>query len=339
MAKKAVLLLNLGSPASTSIPDVKAYLREFLMDERVIDKGPLTRWFIVNCLILPTRPKNTAAAYKKIWTKEGSPLVTMSEKVRGLVEDQLDLPVYLAMRYGEPSIPAVVDQMLKDGVEEVFSIPLYPHYAASSFETAIVRLQEVIQEKGSKLKTTLMQPFYGDDDYIDALVETAKDDLVRDYDHLLISFHGIPIRHLQRGDPSGTHCQVAGNCCETPHPCHATCYRHQSLVTAWQFVKKAGIPDDKWSFSFQSRIGRDPWMEPYTAEEIPRLAKEGKKNLLVICPAFVADCLETLEEISMEGKELFLENGGEEFNQIPCLNDHPKWVDLLAARSRQWASD
>jgi len=337
MAKKAVLLLNLGSPASTSIPDVRAYLREFLMDERVIDKGFIARWIIVNCLILPTRPKNTAAAYQRIWTEEGSPLITMSERVRGLVDDQLDFPVYLGMRYGEPSIPAVVDQMLADGVEELFSIPLYPHYAASSYETAVVRLDEVIQEKGSKLRITHMQPFYGDLDYIAALVETAKDDLARDYDHLLISFHGIPIRHLRKADPSGSHCQVVENCCETPHPCQKTCYRYHSMKTAWRFVKSAGIPDDKWSVSFQSRLGREPWMEPYTDQEIERLAKEGKKNLLVICPAFVTDCLETLEEISMEGKDIFLEAGGEQFHQIPCLNDHPKWVDLLANRSRQWA--
>ena len=338
MAKKAALLLNLGSPTSTSIPDIRAYLREFLMDERVIDKGPLARWIIVNCFILPTRPKNTAAAYEKIWTEEGSPLVTMSERVRGLVDNQLDFPIHLGMRYGEPSIPALIDQIMKEGVEELFVVPLYPHYAASSFETAVARVEEVIKEKKAELKATVMKPFYGDDDYIDALVATAEDDLARDYDHLLISFHGIPIRHLRKADPSGSHCQVVENCCETPHPCHATCYRHQSLVTAWRFVERAGIPDDKWSFSFQSRIGRDPWMEPYTAQELPRLAKEGKKNLLLICPAFVADCLETLEEISMEGKEIFLENGGKEFHQVPCLNDHPKWIDLLAKRCRQWAN-
>ena len=337
MAKKAALLLNLGSPASTSIPDVRSYLREFLMDERVMDMNPLARWFVVNCLILPKRSENTAAAYRKIWTEEGSPLITMSERVRQLVDEKLDFPVYLGMRYGEPSIPTVVDQILGDGIEELFVIPLYPHYAASSYETAVVRLEEVIQEKGSKLETTQMQPFYGDDDYIGALVETAREDLARDYDHLLISFHGIPIRHLRKADPTGSHCQVVENCCKTPHPCHNTCYRYHSLETAWQFVKSAGIPDDKWSFSFQSRIGRDPWMEPYTDQEIARLAKDGVKKLLVICPAFVTDCLETLEEISMEGKEIFLEAGGQDFHQIPCLNDHPKWIDLLANRCRLWA--
>lgn len=338
MAKKAALLLNLGSPASTSIPDVRAYLSEFLMDERVIDKGALRRWIIVNCFILPSRPKNTAAAYQKIWTEEGSPLITMSEKLRGLVAEQLDFPVYLGMRYGQPSIPGVVDQIIADGIEELFVIPLYPHYAASSYETAAVRLEEVIRSKEAKLKTTLLKPLYGDDDYINALVETAKGDLDGEYDHLLISFHGIPISHLLKADSSGSHCQVSKDCCETSHRCHATCYRHQSLMTARRFVERAGIPDDKWSFSFQSRIGREPWMEPYTDQEIARLAKEGTKNLLVICPAFVADCLETLEEISMEGKDIFLEAGGEQFHQIPCLNDHPKWVDLLSHRCRDWAA-
>ncbi len=330
-------MLNLGSPDSTTISDVRRYLREFLMDERVLDIGHLARWMVVNCIILPKRPKNTAAAYRRIWTEEGSPLITMSEKVRGLVENQLDFPVYLGMRYGKPSIRTAVNQILKDGAEEVFVIPLYPHYAASSYETAVVHLEQVIRQKAAKLQTTLMQPFYGDDDYVDALFESAKKDLTRDYDHLLISFHGIPIRHLRKADSSHSHCQMKDDCCKQPHPCHATCYRHQSIETACRFVKRADILEDKWSISFQSRLGRDPWMEPYTDQEIARLAKEGKKKLLVICPAFVTDCLETLEEISMEGKEIFLESGGQEFHQIPCLNDHPNWIDLLAKRSRNWA--
>ena len=253
------------------------------------------------------------------------------------MQEDLDLNVYLAMRYGSPSIPSVVKKIDEDGIEDLFVIPLYPHYAASSYETAVVRLQETIREKGSRIQTHLMQPFYGDEDYIDTLVESAKHDLEREYDHLLISFHGIPIRHLRKADSSRSHCQMVENCCETPHPCHATCYRYQSMETAWQFVQKAKIPDKKWSVSFQSRLGRDPWMEPYTDQEIERLARKGIKKLLVICPAFVTDCLETLEEISMEGEEIFLEHGGEKFHQIPCLNDHPKWVDLLTNRSCQWA--
>ena len=329
--------MNLGSPASTGISDVRNYLREFLMDERVIDVSPLARWLIVNCLILPTRPKKTAEAYARIWTDEGSPLITMSKRLRDLVQEELDLNVYLAMRYGAPSIPSVVNKIDEDGIEDLFVIPLYPHYAASSYETAVVRLQETIREKGSRIQTHLMQPFYGDEDYVDTLVESAKHDLEREYDHLLISFHGIPIRHLRKADSSRSHCQMVENCCETPHPCHATCYRYQSMETAWQFVRKAKIPDEKWSVSFQSRLGRDPWMEPYTDQEIERLARKGIKKLLVICPAFVTDCLETLEEISMEGKEIFHEHGGKEFHQIPCLNDHPKWIDLLANRSLRWA--
>lgn len=337
MGKKAVLLVNLGSPDSTSVPDVRRYLREFLMDERVIDLKPIARWFVVNCLILPTRPANTAEAYSKIWTDGGSPLVAMSERVREVVDEKLDLPVYLAMRYAKPSIPDVIGKIETDGVDELFVIPLYPHYAASSFETAVVRVEEVIRERGSNLRTTLMQPFYGDDDYVETLVETARDDLAGDFDHLLISFHGVPLRHLYKGDSSRSHCLAFDDCCDRPHPCHATCYRHQSLVTARRFVELAGVPADKWSFSFQSRIGRDPWMEPYTDQEIARLAKEGVGKLLVICPAFVTDCLETLEEISMAGKENFLDHGGKEFRQIPCLNDHPKWINLLVNRSRKWA--
>ena len=336
MSNKAVLLVNLGSPDSTSIPDVKRYLREFLMDERVINKGELLRKFVVG-LILRRRPAATAEAYGKIWTEEGSPLVATSEKVRGLTESRLgDVPVYLAMRYANPSLPDVVDGMLNDGVEDLFVIPLYPHYAASSFETAVVRLEEVIRERGGKIRTTVLSPFYGDEDYLEALVATSEKDLATDYDHLLISFHGVPLSHLRQADSTRSHCLAFEDCCYRPNPCHATCYRHQSIVTAERFAEKAGVPADKWSFSFQSRIGREPWMEPYTSDELPRLAREGVKKLLVLCPAFVTDCLETLEEISMEGKQDFLQSGGESFKQIPCLNDHPKWIDFLAGRSQAW---
>lgn len=336
MGKQAVLLLNLGSPASTEVGDVRAYLKEFLLDERVIDSPALVRNLVVRGLILPTRPKKSAEAYEKVWTPEGSPLLVMSRRQQELLADRVNVPVALAMRYGEPSIAAVLGELVEQGVDRLLVMPLYPHYAMSSYETVVVRVMEEIARVGAGMKATLLQPFYNDPGYITALVESAKPWLDKDYDRLLFSFHGIPERHLRKSDPSHAHCLEVPDCCETCHPAHATCYRHQCFKTVRAFVKKAGIPENKYCVSFQSRLGRDPWLKPYTDFVLRDLPAEGCKRLLVICPAFVADCLETLEEIAMAGKEDFLEAGGSFYEQIPCMNDHPAWIQWLESRVLEW---
>lgn len=338
MPDKAVLLLNLGSPASTSVADVRAYLKEFLLDERVIDAPAPIRNFVVRGLILPRRPRESAEAYTKIWTDEGSPLVVTSQHQQALLSREVDLPVYLAMRYGEPSIPGVIRQIAADGVTKLFVMPLYPQYAMSSYETVVVRVMEALREVAPSIEPTLLQPFYQDADYITALVERARPWLEEDFDHLLFSFHGIPERHLRKSDPSHAHCLTARNCCETCHPAHATCYRHQCFAAVKAFTHKAGLAPEKFSVSFQSRLGRDPWLKPYTDFVLEALPKKGVKKLLVMCPAFFSDCLETLEEISMSGKASFIQAGGERFAQIPCLNDHPVAIQWLANRVRNWAN-
>ncbi len=330
--RRAVLLLNLGSPDSTSVGDVRRYLREFLMDERVIDKPYWLRSLVVNAFILPLRPKRSAAAYATIWEPEGSPLIVLSEKLQQLVQSQVDLPVALAMRYGKPAIADVVAELHRNGCRELFIIPLYPQYAMSSYETVVVRVMEEVQRHAPAMSTSLLQPFYRDADYIDVLVESARPWLEKEHDHLLFPFHGIPERLLRKSDPSHSHCLTTPDCCSTCHPAHATCYRHQCFTAARLFAERAGLAADKWSVSFQSRLGRDPWLRPYTDARLEAMPGEGIRRLLVICPAFVSDCLETLEEIRVEGRETFLEAGGESFEQIPCLNDHPAWVDLLVRR-------
>jgi len=334
MSSKAVLLVNLGSPASTSAIDVKEYLREFLTDERVIDI-PFVRKFVVPQIILRTRPKKSAEAYKKIWTEKGSPLIVISEKQQELLQKQIEIPVYLAMRYGQPSIASILKKMNEDGITDVLLIPMYPHYAMSSYETVVVKVEEEIKNLGLPIQTTLVQPFYNEKAYIKALVASAKPYLEKGFDKLLFSFHGIPERHLIIGDPSHAHC-LTENCCKKEHPAHHTCYRHQCLSTADAFLKEAGIPENKSFISFQSRLGKDPWLQPYTDKTIQRFAEEGHKRVLVIMPAFVADCLETLEEIGQEGKEIFEENGGEELVTIPCLNEHPDWIRFLADKVNNW---
>jgi ferrochelatase len=326
---KGVLLVNLGSPDSPSVPDVRRYLREFLMDGRVLDVNWLVRFCIVHFAILPSRPKQSAEAYHKIWTPAGSPLVVISGNVQAKLQQRLSVPVELAMRYQNPSIPQAVRNLAQKGVDEVLLIPLFPHYAMSSFETAVERVKEVAGALAPQMRIQVQPPFFEEPDYIAALVGSAQEFLGREYDHLLFSFHGLPERHLRKSDPTGRHCLMVENCCATASPAHATCYRAQCFKTVTAFVKQAGVPEAKYSISFQSRLGRDPWLKPYTDYELPRLAQRGVKKLLVMCPAFVSDCLETLEEIGLRGREAFLAAGGTDFALIPCLNEHPLWLEAL----------
>ena len=336
--KKGVLLVNLGSPDSAAVGDVRRYLREFLMDGRVLDAPWLTRFFVVHFLILPFRPKDSAAAYRKIWLPEGSPLVVISEKVREKLQSRLDVPVELAMRYQNPRIEKAIDNLLEHAVDEILLIPLFPHYAMSSYETAVEKTRTVLHRRAPSVKLVVQPPFFDQPDYIQALAVSAQETLDRRYDHLLFSFHGLPERHLKKADQCGNHCLVANDCCSGNHPTHRSCYRAQCFKTVEAFVEAAGIPRGKYSVSFQSRLGRDPWIKPYTDVELARFAKQGIKRMLVICPAFVSDCLETLEEIGMREKEGFLEAGGESLDLIPCLNEHPLWLGALENMTHDFLS-
>ncbi|MBA3848665.1 MAG: ferrochelatase [Opitutus sp.] len=338
MSQSAVLLLNLGSPDSTSVPDVRRYLQEFLGDERVIDKpaNPFLRRLLVNRIIIPSRVKKSAHAYASIWTPEGSPLILTSRRAQAALQQKTGLPVALAMNYGNPSIPDVLRALVAKGVTRVLLFPQYPHYAMSSWETVVVKVQREARTHAPNIRFDLVQPYFADADYIDALVESARPHLARPHDHFLFSYHGIPVRHLTKADSSRAHCQCVADCCYTPSPVHGTCYKAQVTRTSQLFAQKAGLEPAKWSISFQSRLVGEPWLAPYTDAEFERLAKEGKKRLLVITPAFVTDCLETLEEIRVEGAEEFKAAGGEEFTHIPCLNDQPVWIDFLASRVRRW---
>ena len=332
---KAVLLVNLGSPDSPSVPDVRRYLNEFLMDARVIDVAWPLRRFIVG-MILINRPKESAHAYLTIWTKEGSPLIVTSKNVQAALQKRVTVPVELAMRYQNPSIESAVKKLAANGTTEVLVIPLFPHYAMSSYETAVVRVQEVTAKLAPQMKVTVQPPYYDAPDYISALAASAAEYLKGDFDYLLFSFHGVPLRQIEKSDPTRIHCLNFVDCCHFPSEAHKYCYRHQCFRTAEEFIKAVGVPAGKWSVSFQSRLGKDPWLMPYTDKELERLGAEGVKKILVICPAFVSDCLETIEEIGMRGKEGFLQAGGQEFRQIPCLNEHPLWIDALEKMTRSF---
>ncbi len=331
--------MNLGSPESTEVKDVRRYLDEFLMDERVIDKPWLLRALLVKGIIVPLRAPNSAKAYKSIWTEKGSPLIVISKQLRDVLKKEIEEPVVIAMRYGNPSPKKAFDDLLQKhpDLEEVILVPLYPHYAMSSYETAVEYAKSQHQKGGYKFKLTSIRPFYNNEDYLHALCESIKPYLDRPYDQILFSYHGIPERHVQKTDMTGQHCLKVNNCCETPSPAHQCCYRHQCLVTSQVVAQRLNIPKEKWAMSFQSRLGRDPWLKPYTAARLEELPKEGIKKLLIVCPAFVSDCLETLEEIAEEGKESFMHAGGESFEMIPCLNVHPLWVGALAKWVREYA--
>ena len=329
--KRAILLMNLGSPDSTRVKDVRKYLNEFLMDGRVIDIPLVPRALLVRGIIVPFRAPKSAEAYKTIWTNEGSPLIVLTKQLQQALQAKLEEPVAIAMRYGNPSPASAYDALLAQhpDLEEVVLVPLYPHYAMSSYETALEYAKEAYAKKQYPFKLSVVKAFYNNPDYIAALEANMEPWLNREYDHILFSYHGIPERHVRKTDTTGCHCLQVNNCCEVDSPAHDTCYRHQVFTTTRLVTEKLGIPKEKFSISFQSRLGKG-WLQPFTDIRLEQMPVEGIKKLLVICPAFVSDCLETLEEIDERGRESFIKAGGESYDMIPCLNTHPLWVGALA---------
>ncbi|RYF89173.1 MAG: ferrochelatase [Chitinophagaceae bacterium] len=328
--KRGIILMNLGSPDSTSVPDVRRYLNEFLMDKKVIDMPYLSRLLLVKGIIVPFRAKKSAEAYKTIWTKEGSPLVVLTEQLQEQLQALIEEPVEIAMRYGNPSPAVAFDNLMKreTNLEEVIAVPLYPHYAMASYETAVDYAKAIHEKNKYPFKLEFIKPFFDEQHYIAAMVDNMRPYLNEPYDHILFSYHGIPQRHLVKTDPTGSHCTKVENCCAVASGAHSKCYRHQCFTSTKLIADALNIPADKYSISFQSRLGKG-WLEPFTDVRLEEMPREGIKKLLVLCPAFISDCLETLEEIEERGKESFMEAGGETYKMIPCLNIHPAWVGTL----------
>ncbi|MDR1496863.1 MAG: ferrochelatase [Puniceicoccales bacterium] len=332
MSKQAILLLNLGSPKSCEVGDVRDYLREFLGDERVLDGNVLLRWVRLQ-VILSRRPPHSAAAYRRVWTPEGAPLLVFTERLRAALEAALPegKRVFVGMRYGKPSTREAVAALAQAGAKEVVVLPQYPHFAMSSYETAVERAREELARQLPQARVVVQEPFYNAPGYIEALAESARPFLEESFDALLFSYHGIPLHHLRREIADYPDCHEPVDCCPPNASARARDYRHQCFATRDAFVAAAGIPLEKCLLSFQSRLGRAVWIRPHTDDTLRSLPARGVKKLLVICPAFTADCLETLDEIQNEGRRLFLEAGGEKFTQIPCLNDHPAYTRFLAS--------
>ena len=336
---KGVLIVNLGSPESPTAKDVKPYLDEFLMDKYVIDVPFLLRALLVRGIILQTRPKKSAAAYAKIWWDEGSPLVVISQRMHKKVMAQTSVPVSLAMRYGKKmSIILGLQELHDKGVNEVLLFPLYPQHAMASTTTILELAEDLRKKHFPEMKFTIVPAFYNKLDYLKNLADKIQSHLEGfDYDHLLFSYHGIPERHIRKTDITKSHCKIDGSCCNTPSPAHEFCYRHQCYETTKQVVKLLGIPEGKYSQTFQSRLAGDKWLTPYTDVEVNKMPEKGIKNLAVVTPAFVSDCLETLEEIAMEANHEFKVHGGENFMAIPCLNDDDAWCKTVANWINDWA--
>lgn len=333
MNNTGLILVNLGSPDSYKVEDVRTYLREFLMDERVIDAPYLIRKMIVEGFILPFRPKKSAEAYHSVWMQEGAPLKVLTEQFKEALRPLVKLPMAIAMRYANPTPEAALKELenQQPKLKEVLIAPLYPHYAMSSYESAYLYVLDKAKSLRPDLKFKILQPFYNDSDYIHTLKATIAPYLEKPYDHLLFSYHGLPERHLKKSDPTKRHCYQTENCCDTASTAWDFCYKHQVIQTTRLVAKELGIPSTNFSYSFQSRLGSDPWIKPFTVEQLKKFPRAGVKNLLVACPAFVSDCLETLEEMALRGKEIFIEAGGESFTLIPCMNTDIRWVETFAS--------
>lgn len=328
---RGVLLINLGTPENFTVPAVRHYLGEFLMDPRVIDLPWLLRRLLVSCFILPFRPRRSARAYCKIWDAagehSGSPLLHYSKALHSEVSAALQIPCELAMRYGQPDIQSALQRLTEKGVSEVFLIALYPHHADSTRTTTI---EAVARRLPPDLALQVLPAFYAEPEYILAQAAVIKRNLPEHWDHLLLSYHGLPHQHLTKTDPTGSHCLQSADCCQTHSAAHATCYRYQVYRTSQLLMAALDIDDSRYSVSFQSRLGRLPWLTPYTDHTLVELPSRGVKHLVVACPAFIADNLETLEEIGIAGRRSFLDAGGESLSLIPCLNADKQWAATLA---------
>jgi ferrochelatase len=328
-----VLLLNLGTPDSPSVPDVRRYLREFLADPRVIDINPIGRWLLLNLFILPFRPAKSAKAYQSIWGERGSPLLFHSRDLAAQVAQALG-PSYiveLAMRYGAPSIPSALAKLQAADVGKIVALPLFPQYSAAATGSALERVYEVVGQTWNVPAVDTMGPFYDDPGFIAAFAEVAQRHLTPFRpDYVLFSYHGLPERHMRKSDPTGAHCLHSASCCDTIVPANRNCYRAHCFATTRALVAKLGLGPEGHSVSFQSRLGRTPWIHPYTDLVLPELARAGKKRLAVMSPAFVADCLETVEEIGIRAKEQWRSLGGEDLLLVPSLNAEVSWVAAVA---------
>ncbi len=334
MARTGLLLVNLGTPAAPRTREVRTYLREFLSDPRVLDMPALGRALLLYGVILPFRPRKSAEAYRKVWTDRGSPVLFHGLDLAAKVQTALgpEIPVELAMRYQRPSVAEALDKMRAARVDRIAVMPLFPHYSSAAWGSAA---EKVALEAGRRWNVPALQfvpPFFDHPAYLEALARTARPALhTFRPDRVLMSFHGLPERQVRKSDESASrdHCLASPSCCDEIGPANRHCYRAQCLATARGLAARLGLEAERYEVAFQSRLGRTPWIRPYTDERVRELANTGVKRLAVLSPAFVADCLETLEELGIRARDDFRAHGGEELLLVPALNSRDVWVDAL----------
>lgn len=331
-AKVGVLLVNLGTPDSTATGDVRKYLREFLMDWRVIDIPAVPRWMLVNLIIAPFRAPKSAKEYRKLWTERGSPLLFHTEDLRDKLIQKLDPKEYvveMAMRYQSPSIEEGLEKLNKANVRKIIVLPLFPQYASATNGSVVDKVMEIAKEWQIIPNITFVNNFLEHPLFLEAWAELGREWMEKEtYDMYLFSYHGLPERQIRKGSVDG-YCQLSDKCCGNYTKKNQFCYRGQCFHTTRLLAAKLGLPEEKVVTCFQSRLGKDPWIKPYTEDVIKEMAEKGVKKVLVFSPAFVADCLETTVEVGEEYKEEFEELGGEHWDLVPSLNSRDTWVDCI----------
>jgi protoporphyrin/coproporphyrin ferrochelatase len=329
--KTGVIIVNLGTPDSPNVPDVRKYLREFLMDGRVIDIPAILRWILVNLIIAPFRAPKSSKTYKKLWEERGSPLKFYGQDIEKMLQERLgsQYDVKLAMRYQNPSLVSVLEYFRISAVRNLIIVPLFPQYASATTGSIYEQAMQVISKWQVIPEVKFTNQFYDNPHFLKHFLDASKKYLAAEkYDHLLFSYHGVPARHIRKGDYTKNTCKL-GSCCDNIGPHNQLCYRAQCFATSRALAKTMGLKEGEYSTAFQSRLGRDPWLEPYTEDVVQSFPKEGKKKLLIFSGAFVADCLETTIEIGEEYYELFEHNGGEVFQLVESMNNSPQFIDLL----------
>ncbi len=328
-SKTGVLLVNLGTPDSPSVPDVRKYLFEFLNDPRVIDLPWLLRKFLVNVIIVPFRAPKSAGIYRQLWTDRGSPLliygVSVKEKLQAALGEGFD--VELAMRYQNPGMDEVLEKMRRKQHEKLIIVPMFPQYASATTGSVIEKAMKIISKWWVIPEVKFVGQFYDDDDFLNTFIERAKQFSLKEFDHVLFSYHGLPVRQVDKVYVDGKPCS-AHNCENEINEDNKFCYKAACYATTRLLAAKLNLSKDDYTVCFQSRLDKD-WLEPFSDKVIIRKAKEGAKRLLVFSPAFVADCLETKVEIGIEYQKLFNEHGGEKIQLVESLNDHPVWIETL----------
>ena len=326
---EGVLLINLGSPKELSKKSVRQYLRVFLSDDNVVDLPKFFQQFILRLFILPFRPKNTLEAYEKIWTKEGSPLIISTESIANKLTKKTGWNVEYAMRYEEPSIEKALHKFKKNEINKIYVISLYPHNAMATTVTTELETRNVAMNVSNDFELIFTKPFFDNEEYINAMVNSIRPYVEnKSYDKIIFSYHGIPKRQAKKTDETGEHCFSTSNCCEIENDGSKDCYRSHTRIASDLTAKKLGLEDDQWEIAYQSRIGPG-WLTPFTDKRLAKLPEEGKDNIAILCPSFISDCLETLEEIDIRGRETFLKAGGKKMTYIPCLNDSEDTINLL----------